>query len=170
MNKDTRKQIHEIPREFSDRSDEWKSSFWHERDYCVHYRPKPGLGGNDCEKGVDLDALTENNTKCRPCILSFRKRYGEDKGREVAECEHFEQRSIESAAECADSTEGHMEQFLKTLPWISKIKDSMKGVTTDMRGKDECPICEKVIHWSWTPYNNHMSAKCETQDCVNFIE
>lgn len=160
-----RRERHPIPEAYQDKSEQWKSSFAFHLDYCQHYNPEPRKD-NDCDLGVDAETLTLGFKLARPCICSLAK----DSGKPIAVCEKFRERTTESAVDYANTVEKSMEQFLTTLPWIGKIKEQCQGKKTDQQGIDTCPVCSKRIGWSWTPDNGHMSARCETEDCVNFIE
>ena len=34
----------------------------------------------------------------------------------------------------------------------------------------ECPVCKGRLHLSQSGYNGHVRGKCETKDCLNWIE
>ena len=38
------------------------------------------------------------------------------------------------------------------------------------RGTVECPKCKGVVHWTRSAYNGHRHAKCETDNCLAFME
>jgi hypothetical protein len=38
------------------------------------------------------------------------------------------------------------------------------------RGVIECPTCKGKLHYSRAGYNGHVHAKCETADCVAFMQ
>lgn len=49
-------------------------------------------------------------------------------------------------------------------PW--RAKQAGRGGNTKL----ECPVCKGVLHVSMARNNGHLSAKCETKDCVEFIQ
>lgn len=34
----------------------------------------------------------------------------------------------------------------------------------------KCPLCGKKLHYSFSDYNNHCMAKCETENCLCWIQ
>jgi hypothetical protein len=47
-----------------------------------------------------------------------------------------------------------------------------KSLYRDIKGEVKCPICEEgqIVYTYAGAYNKHISAKCSTTDCVNWIE
>lgn len=41
---------------------------------------------------------------------------------------------------------------------------------TDRRGTVECPVCKGKLHLSQSADNGHVHGKCETADCVSWME
>lgn len=82
-------------------------------------------------------------------------------------CPKWERRSMESAEKYADAIEDAMQTMTVVMPAIGAWR-SKKPI-----GKSEvieCPKCRGRLHLSQSSYNGHVRAKCETADCVNFIE
>lgn len=40
----------------------------------------------------------------------------------------------------------------------------------ELKGKTECPLCQKQVRWSIAESNGHCAAKCETEKCINAME
>jgi len=40
----------------------------------------------------------------------------------------------------------------------------------DRHGVLECPVCKGRLHVSQSAYNGHVHGKCETEDCVSWME
>lgn len=38
------------------------------------------------------------------------------------------------------------------------------------RGKMTCPLCNGVLHYERSPLNGHVMARCETPECVRWME
>lgn len=51
---------------------------------------------------------------------------------------------------------------------VARVKRENKG--RDARGLDTCPVCGKPLAWSHAGYNGHVAMKCETEDCIAFME
>ena len=50
---------------------------------------------------------------------------------------------------------------------IEKILDLIE-LDNKAKGVLECPICKQKINYTKSEYNGHISAKCETVNCVSF--
>ncbi len=59
-----------------------------------------------------------------------------------------------------------MLRFIKALEAINKLVGKQRGVS----GRLDCPNCGKGLRYSVAASNGHKSGRCETKDCVNFIE
>jgi hypothetical protein len=51
---------------------------------------------------------------------------------------------------------------------INKVKSEHKK--KDWSGILECPICKKKLYVSHAAINGHTRGKCETENCINWIE
>lgn len=74
------------------------------------------------------------------------------------------QQDAESAAFVKLATE----RLMATMPLVERIKT--ENLKRDATGVDTCPICGKELHWSHAGYNGHVMVRCETTDCVRFME
>lgn len=84
-------------------------------------------------------------------------------------CDKYEEPTQAEIDASEAAMEAAMEQMLKSIPWVESIRERCKG--KDDRGVDVCPICAGKIHWSCAgAYNGHVHARCETEDCLNFME
>lgn len=135
------------------------------RNYCVHYDPQPGKPKVGCKAGQDIGNIqcvtTTKGMKWGPCIG------GHELDEPLKHCPKWERRSLESAEARADSIEAMLERM--------KIVDPVIGAWRKKKpiGKSEvieCPVCKGRLHLSQAAYNGHVRARCETADCVNFIE
>ena len=54
------------------------------------------------------------------------------------------------------------------LAAVRPLRKQYKGLTAD--GMVPCPICAGNLHWQISAYNGHMSGRCETLDCVSWME
>lgn len=55
-----------------------------------------------------------------------------------------------------------------TMPLISRIKKEHHG--TNWRGTEPCPICNGQLHMMHSALNGHVWGKCETKDCLSWME
>lgn len=44
------------------------------------------------------------------------------------------------------------------------------GKNKDARGEMECPICQGKLHYTIAGYNGHIWGKCETEDCLQWMQ
>lgn len=84
-------------------------------------------------------------------------------------CNKYEEPTQEEIAADEAAWEAAKDRMFKSIPWTMKIKEANQGKNAS--GTDECPICGNVIHWSCAgAYNGHVHARCETENCLNFME
>lgn len=86
----------------------------------------------------------------------------------VIPCSKFEPYTVEEIQADDDHFEGVFNKFLVTLPIQNKIKEEHKG--TDWAGVIDCPVCKGKLHVSHAKCNGHVWGKCETEDCVSWME
>lgn len=136
-----------------------------EMNYCQHY----GRGkGADmvCKAGMDLKAIKKVATgqgqiKWGPCIG------GHTLANPHEHCPHWIRRTREMGEKRADAFEASMKQLEIANPVISAWRKK------EPYGKSEvieCPVCKGRLHLCQSSYNGHVRARCETKDCIAFIE
>lgn len=137
-------------------------------NYCQHYQPKPGSVMQDyCALGCGASERMDAGRKAgepnmTPCI-------GGHEAKDVlALCPKWIRRTREHAEARADAMEKHMKEFMRAQTLISKVKREHKG--RDWRGIEVCPACGGKLHMSHARYNGHVHGKCETEDCLNWME
>ena len=96
-----------------------------------------------------------------PCILKY-------KAVDTVPCEKYEEPSAAEIAETEAAIDRHMDRMRKVMPMIGKIKEDHKGHTWS--GIVACPACGGKLHLSHAGCNGHVWGKCETKDCVAWIE
>lgn len=140
-----------------------------DRNYCAHYAPQPGSAANDyCALGCDAskrmkEARDSGEPNMSPCIG------GHKTPNVLTLCSKWERRSLEHAAKRADAFQEMMERMEIVMPVVSKWRVKPKP-TSDLRGIIECPKCKGRLHLSQSSYNGHVHARCETENCVAFME
>ena len=139
-----------------------------DRAECVHHtgmlkprNPTCAAGVNYRELG-DAAARPVGWVKRMPCIRI------ENRGDEqIAACASYRQKTAEELAEEARQTQQLFDRMVKLIPVVNAWK------AKPPRGKSEivdCPICGGRLHLSQSPYNGHVSARCETVGCASFME
>jgi len=143
-----------------------EESIEHHRSYCVHYDPQPGQIKIGCKAGVDMDTVekvspSEGKPQWAPCIG------GHELPDPCKVCPKWERRSMESAEEYADSVEKLFRELEVATPLINEWR------AKDPQGKAEvveCPVCKGRLHLLQAACNGHVHARCETDDCIHFME
>jgi hypothetical protein len=135
-----------------------------EMNYCQHYKPQ----GSKiiCTVGMDIRSLQRVATKpdgikWGPCIG------GHTLENPLAICPKWLRRTREQGEQRADLMEESFKRMTLIAPVVSawRVKEPI--------GKAEvitCPACGGRLHLSQSSYNGHVHGKCETQDCVNWME
>jgi hypothetical protein len=105
-----------------------------------------------------------------PCHKRIEARDGEPVPR--ATCDRYEDPTDEEIA--ADEAEweriaADSERKMRAVgPLVKRIKRENKGRSN--RGVEECPCCKGKLHWTIAGYNGHVHMRCETDDCIAFME
>lgn len=138
-------------------------------DKCIHFN---GIQNKACKAGVVYDDLDkENRVEYRaglPCFhsdSSIAQRLG---GKPQCHCPHVQFPTEEEAQKEVDEMDREMEKFTVALTTVAPIRKAHKG--KDWQGIVECPICNGKLHVRHSGYNNHVWVKCETVNCVAWIE
>lgn len=138
-----------------------------DRNYCVHYAPKPGSFRHDyCALGLGASnamdrARNAGDPNMSPCI-------GGHKASDVlALCPKWERRSIERAEKRADSIARWMERMAIAMPVVSAWRAEPPVGKSEII---ECPVCKGRLHLSQSSYNGHVHGHCETKDCLSWME
>jgi hypothetical protein len=82
-------------------------------------------------------------------------------------CGKFEPRTAEDDAADRAELKQLMDRVHLTIPWGEKLKAAYPKVGS---GADICPVCKGVIRFSIAGRNLHLSAQCETEGCLAFME
>lgn len=144
-----------------------ESNIEFDRNYCTHYAPQRGLEAGDyCAIGCDAskrmaDARKAGEPSMTPCI-------GGHKTPNVKTlCPKWERRSLEHAEQRADSIERSMKRMEVSGPVIIAWRNKLPIGKTKII---ECPCCKGKLHLSQSSYNGHVHGRCETDDCLNWME
>ena len=121
---------------------------------CRHFN---GIQHKCCEVGIKYDQFKGR----LPCIKKWAK------GSEV--CEQYVEPTAEEIAaherEINESVNRMMKVTAAIAPWREKHQGhNFAEVVT-------CPICGGKLHLSIAgAYNNHVHGRCETKDCIAWME
>jgi len=136
--------------------------------WCIHYRGiSDGRGGfNDsCEAGVKYERWKGIGFDKQPCFLH--KKTGESLAG-AATCEHLRRPTKEEIALHEQWLRQRMDRMGVLMTGISPWRDAHKGKSA--QEVIECPVCKGRLHVSIAAYNGHMRGRCETTDCVAWME
>ena len=121
---------------------------------CKHFN---GVQNAQCKAGVEYRQFDRQTGL--PCL------------RDCAGHQECPQRQwlteAEVAAEVAE-IEAHSKRFMTLLPLIQSIKEEHRGKS--WAGVKICPVCAGRLHLSHASLNGHVHGKCETKDCVSWME
>lgn len=139
-----------------------------EMDYCHHYARGSGAG-MICKAGMDLKTVKRvpagaGQIKWGPCIE------GHTLANPHEHCPHWIRRTREQGEARADAIEQAIGRMTVAMPvvdgwrsWTDKNRVAKQEVI-------ECPMCKGRLHLSQSAYNGHVLGKCETDNCVSWME
>ncbi len=123
-------------------------------DKCIHFN---GMANQFCEAGINYEAVKDKTQRPYrlPCVKNT-PFYG-------SSCTEACFRTHEQALE---ETKKRMENFsivyiIQALSVISEIPENA--------GTIKCPKCGKQLRYT-RAVNGHVWGKCETQDCLNWVQ
>lgn len=136
---------------------------------CVHFT---GVGQGSCKAGFSYDEVDKDmRLPYRvglPCLKPSENGLTVLDGRPQCPCT-FVQFPTEAEVQVElDEHDMHMAKMMQALVVVNPIRREHKG--KDWRGVIECPVCKGKLHVSHAAYNGHVHAKCETKDCVSWME
>lgn len=132
---------------------------------CKHFN---GMQMITCKAGVNYLGLAGGPNfgwSIRlPCISTSLSKVGEQK----IVCLSYEQITAAEIAKEEKQFEAGRDRLKKALDAVRPLRKVYKG--QDASGVISCPICNGKLHWRIVAYRGHMWGRCETPDCVNWIE
>lgn len=136
---------------------------------CVHFN---GMGldrSKCCEAGVNYRELVGGPdlgwcTRA-PCIKVGGVRRDPA---EVVPCEKYAEPSAEQIAESKRQMQELLRRMELVAPLVGRIKRQYRG--RGWSGVEECPACKGRLHLSHAKLNGHVWGKCETADCLTWME
>jgi hypothetical protein len=126
-----------------------------------------GIQNKCCEAGVDYDILTEDGKYVLPCKKNF-----VSIGRDPVICQSFKTRTREEAETYANK---RLMRADRTLAAVAAAHEdaAKKGFKLGHGGAStmDCPTkCGGTLHYSVAGVNGHMHARCDTKECVQWME
>jgi len=145
------------------------------QQWCVHYKREPGFPKHEkCEAGVEYDVLTrvkelgDFGAFLRlPCIRSHHDEL-ERRGQPLCPCDKLRWPTMEESEADEIAIREHMNKINAALLVIDPIRKEHRG--KNWAGTLDCPVCGKKLHVRHHGMNNHVWCKCETEDCVSWLE
>ena len=120
-------------------------------NWCIHFN---GIAHNKCKAYINYSRFDNSY----PCF--------KDKGHGGCLKQYFPNEQ-EVAAHVA-SMEAHMEKMRLAFKIVAAIKKEHRG--KGWQGIVECPACNGNLRLSHTALNGHVWGKCETKDCLSWME
>lgn len=126
---------------------------------CKHFR---GIQHDTCLAGVDWREVTGGDpigiATRMPCLVH---------NDTTATCEKIEFPTKEEIEQEEREWNKVVDRMVIASPVITAWKRAHPNGGT---GTTECPICHGTLHLSMAAYNGHTHGKCETKDCLNWME
>ncbi len=140
------------------------------RNYCEHYDPKPGsLTSDYCALGCGASEMMKKAREAgepnmTPCIG------GHKTPNVLTICPKWQRRSLEYAEKRADDIEDMFRRMNVVGPVVTKWRTWSESNRVSKQEVIECPACKGRLHLRQSSYNGHVRGKCETEDCVAWVE
>jgi hypothetical protein len=146
-----------------------RNSPGHRAGWCIHYTAPPRYVDKDqtwkCDAGIDMEAVWHGVKFAeRPCFLDKK---GNSKP-EARPCPHLRRPTPEEIAADEAWTEQRIDRLRTVMVGIAEWRAKHKGKSR--ADVVECPACKGRLHLSIAAYNGHVHGKCETDDCVSWME
>ena len=152
------------------------------RGKCVHFN---GSQNAACNAGINYaDAFGPlYRRSCRaPCLQEYKshervdgkmvpiwKPWHRAPGEEMT-CPKFRPPTDEEIAADDADTQSVLDRMRVVMTVVSKWRTWTKSHRVAKQGVIECPACKGRLHLSQAAYNGHVWGKCETKDCVSWME
>lgn len=123
---------------------------------CKHFN---GIQNDECAAGIRLDSIPRIRTGgvSLPCLRADGK----------TACSKWEEPGDGELLAAEEDLKRLLLRLEQALPWINAMKAKFPNGTH--REIDTCPVCGKTIAFRIAS-NHHMAARCETENCITFIE
>lgn len=131
--------------------------------WCIHYLGPQDRGeSNNCEAGIDLDSFTVPFHQ-RPCFLTK----GKSKP-DAAPCPHLRIPTADEIAAHDQWSIGRRDILITVMVGIAPWREKHQG--ENFAEIVECPACKGRLHLSIAGRKSHVHGRCETPNCVKWME
>jgi hypothetical protein len=152
------------------------------RGTCVHYT---GMQTKVCEAGVNYEEVFGKRAgiACRaPCLQEYKTHERIDgkmqavwkpwprRGEQEIPCSLRLMPTEEQIAAANAEWATHMEKMAKVMEVVRPWRTWKKTNRVAKQEVIECPACKGRLHLTQAAYNGHVWGKCETADCVSWME
>ena len=119
----------------------------------------------NCGAGVDLNTAWHGvKFDNRPCFLD---KQGNSKP-DAHPCEHLRRPTADEIALAEAYTKKRMDMTMMALKAVYPFREWNKGKSA--AECIECPVCKGKLHLTIAAYNGHVHGRCETPNCVAWME
>lgn len=141
-------------------------------DYkCKHYNGRvAGFGAGEecgeCDAFVNVRLLVDG-----PDTGWFKRMPCDIRNKTEITCVHLSLPTAEEVEASKEDRKRWMDAFMAKLKLVDPLICSLKeSHPHGGEGVEECPSCKGSLHWGIAECNGHIHMRCETQDCINFME
>lgn len=144
-----------------------------QKGLCKHsngsFHNKTCLAGV-CYRDVTPDPDAPGSALRLPCrtIPVFTTPSQLDEFNKRGTCDKYEEPTQDDLDKYEQGIQTMMRNFEASLPLIGRVKKEHKG--RDWQGVEECPVCKGKLFMTHAAYNGHVHGKCETADCLSWME
>lgn len=135
--------------------------------HCKHYDGREILVfDGKCRAGIDPRASFCGGNdfgmiKKIPCLKT---------NTDAPPCEHMIFPTPEEVAADDAAFEAQVADFMMVISTVRPAIEAEHKATGAWSGHLECPKCSKPLHWAKAECNGHVHARCETDNCVAWME
>lgn len=132
-------------------------------DFCKHYDAHAALLGDKvCRAGINMRILAGGErlgwVLRTPCMK---------KNSSLVKCESFSDHTQEEIDDHDGWVSDAIERIKKSQPLIQQLKEDHPDGGS---GVADCPCCSGKLHWGIAACNGHSHGRCETEDCLSWME
>lgn len=134
-----------------------------------------------CDAGVDYESVTTEPERLlgkafrKPCVNWGKFKAGnpmsalqQAEWEKRGTCDKYTEPTPEEVVKYEQEMHAHAERMMKGIEATMDIRKKYKG--QNWKGVIECPICKGRLHVSHAAMNGHVWGKCETVNCLAWME
>lgn len=135
--------------------------------HCKHYAGRDMFFGEcKCRAGINpVEQFCEGNrsgwVKKVPCLRT---------NETEAVCPSATYPTREEADREDAEISAYVDRFIANLSKVRPVIEAQHKATGAWSGQVDCPQCAKPLHWSKAQCNGHIHARCETDNCIAWME